>query len=189
HVAPSRLYEVLDLGEHGPSLLIHAAAARDLGASASGHTSREHLVSHYETVRPGLRGWFGNMGTTHALLRWHMLLLLIIVAWWTSEATKFAFEQCGKMDWGAVLQIGANRLQSDRQTGARQSDRKRRCWLAAERGNARINELQVIGDGNTVHRNGVLEVPGLTWPREFQVRKSRDQRDGCEEHIPLTEEG
>src|SRR4029450_11673717 len=61
--------------------------------------------------------------------------------------------------------------------------------LSAERGKARINELQVIGNGDTVHRNGVLEVPGLTWPREFKVRKGRDQRDGCEEHIPLPEEG
>src|SRR5262249_16367499 len=66
HVAPSRLYEVLDLGEHSMGLRIHAAAARDLGASASGHTSREHLIPHYETVGPGLRGWLGNMGTTHA---------------------------------------------------------------------------------------------------------------------------
>src|SRR4030095_7072079 len=129
------------------------------------------------------------MRTTHALLRWHRLLLLIIVAWWTSEATELTFEQCSKMDRGAILQIGANRLQANRQTGARQSDGKRRGWLAAERGNARINELQVIGDGDTVHRNGVLEVPGLTWPREFKVRKGRDQRDGCEEHIPFPEEG
>src|SRR5215831_14848020 len=68
YVAPSRLYEVLNLSEHGTGLLIHAAAARDLGTSASGHAGRKHLIPHDETVRPGLRGWFGNMGTTHALL-------------------------------------------------------------------------------------------------------------------------
>src|SRR4029450_4103264 len=151
------------------------------GPRTRGTDGREHLVPHHETVRPGLRGWFGNMRTTHALLRWHRLLLLIIVAWWTSEAAELTFEQCSKIDGGAILQVGTNSLQSDRQTGARQSDRKRRCWLAAKRCNARINELQVIGDGDTIHRHGVLEVPGLTWPREFQVRKSRDQRDGCEE--------
>jgi hypothetical protein len=38
------------------------------GTGASGHAGREYLMPHYETVRPGLRGWFGNMGTTHALL-------------------------------------------------------------------------------------------------------------------------
>src|SRR5262245_37128289 len=189
HVATSRLYEVLNLGEHSPSLLVHTGAPDDLSARTSGHAGREHLVPHDETVRPGLRGWFGNMRTTHALLRWHRLLLLIIVAWWTSEATELTFEQCSKMDRGAVLQIGANRLQSDRQTGARQTDRKRRCWLAAERGNARIDELQVIGDGNTVHCNGVREVAGLARPRKFEVREGRDQRDGCKEHIPLPEEG
>src|SRR5215510_8455740 len=92
HVATSRLYEVLNLGEHGTGLLIHAGATHDLGASARGHAGREHLIPDHETVRPGLRGWFGNMGTTHALLCWHRLLLLIIVAWWTSEATTLTFE-------------------------------------------------------------------------------------------------
>src|SRR5712691_10928121 len=167
HVATSRLYEVLNLGEHGTGLLIHATAAGDLAASASGHAGRKHLVPHHETVRPGLRGRFGNMGTTHALLRWHMLLLLIIVAWWTSEATTLAFEQCGKMDRGAILQVGANGLKPDRQTVARQPERKRRRWLAAERGNARIDELQVVGDGGAVHYDGVLEVPSLALPREL----------------------
>ena len=76
HVTASRLYEVLDLGEHGTSLLVHAAATLDRGAGASGHAGRKHLVPHHETVRPGLRGRFGNMGTTHALLRWHILLLI-----------------------------------------------------------------------------------------------------------------
>jgi len=121
HVATSRLYEVLDLGEHGTGLLVHTGVTRDLSASASGHTGRKHLIPDYETVRPGLWGWFRNMGTTHTLLGWHRVLLLIIVAWWTSEATELAFEQCGKMDRGAILQIGANGLKSNRQTGACQS--------------------------------------------------------------------
>src|SRR5262249_1946226 len=125
----------------------------------------------------------------HALLCWHMLLLLIIVAWWTSEATTFTFEQGSKMDRGTILQIGTNRLEPNGQAGARQSDWKRRRWLAAERGNARIDELQVIGDGDTVYRNGVLEVPRFPWPREFEVGEGRNQRDGCQEHIPLPEEG
>src|SRR5262245_32295923 len=144
HVATGRLYEVLDLGKHGPSLLVHTGAPHDLSARTSGHAGREHLVPHHETVRPGLRGWFGNMRTTHALLRWHRLLLLIIVAWWTSEAAELTFEQYRKMDRSAILQIRTNRLQSNRQTGACQSDRKRRGWLAAECGHARIDKLQVI---------------------------------------------
>jgi len=87
-----------------------------------------------------------------------MLLLLIIVAWWTSEATTLTFEQCSKMDRGTILEIGTNRLEPNGQAGARQSDRKRRRWLAAERGNAGIDELQVIGDGDTVHRNGGIHL-------------------------------
>src|SRR5262245_22713567 len=93
------------------------------------------------------------------------------------------------MDRGTILEIGTNRLESNGQAGARQSERKRCCWLAAERGNARIDELQVIGDSGAVHYDGVREVPGLAWPREFEVGKGRDQRDGCQEHIPLPKEG
>src|SRR5262249_54808783 len=50
-------------------------------------------------------------------------------------------------------------------------------------------ELQVIGDGGTVHHNGMCKIPGLAGPGEFKTGKGRGQRDGCEEHVPLLEEG
>src|SRR5262249_22958833 len=108
HVATGRLDEVLELGEHGTSLLVHAATARDLGTGARSHTGREHLIPHYETIRPGLRGWLSHLGTTDALLRWHMCLLSLVIAWWTSKTTKLAFEQGSKMDRRTILQIRAN---------------------------------------------------------------------------------
>jgi hypothetical protein len=48
------------------------------------------------------------------------------------------------MDRGTILQIRANRLPANGQAGPRQPERKRRGRLAAERGDTRIDELQVM---------------------------------------------
>src|SRR5215475_10639752 len=99
-------------------------------------------------VMPAVNTWFpttrqldqvcgGGSETWGLLMRCFVGIdfsLFIIIAWWTSEATTLTFEQGSKMDRGTILQIGTNRLEPNGQASTRQSDRKRRRWLAAERG-------------------------------------------------------
>lgn len=108
--------------------------------------------------------------------------LFIIPRRWHKAAERLR-EQSGEGHGSAILQIGADGLQPDRQPTLRASPREGRGGLPAERGQARIDLETRVRHALPVDLESTARKGGLP----VDVREGRRDGHGREQHIPVAE--
>src|SRR5437763_9200315 len=105
------------------------------------------------------------------------------------ESSEFALEQRGEPDRCPILEVRADRLEPDREPGAGEPDRERRRRLAGERGDAGIDEPEVVEDRAAPDLERIVERlrVGRVWLRRVGERWRVEV--GRQQDVPFAKEG